>query len=108
LHCEEPSTFPETDSVKGLLQVFGKEDHHVIAIMNGVPPVMIASLFGEYGAVIPLGKLSEGQNPSTTGEGTVWRIELPSRQLSRYSMSELFTERSAEARRKARETTDIE
>jgi HNH endonuclease len=49
--------FPETDSVKHLLQLIAKEDHHVIAIMDGAPPVMIVSLFGEYGAVIPLGGL---------------------------------------------------
>jgi hypothetical protein len=95
--------FPETDSVEHLLQLIAKEQHHVIAIMDGAPPVMIVSLFGEYGAVIPLGELSEGQDPITTGTGTVWRIELPSRRLSKLSILELFAERSEKARRKARE-----
>jgi len=94
--------WPETDSVKYVLQVIAKEDHHVIAIMDGEPPALVVSLFGEYGAFFALGAPLEGRYPTTSGEGTVWRIELPSRRLSRFTMSALIAERSEEARRRAR------
>ncbi len=86
-----------------LLQVIAKEDHHVIAIIDGEPPALIVSLFGEYGALLPLGALVEGRYPTTSGEGTVWSIELPSRKLSRLTMSALIAERSEETRCRARE-----
>ena len=95
--------WPETDSVNGVLSVIEKEDHHAIAVMNGEPPVLIVSLFGEYGALIPMGRLPDGNIPTASGEGTVWRIELPSRKLSRFTMSDLVGERSEEAIRRARE-----
>ena len=101
------AVWPETGSIKHLLQLVAKDDHHVITIMDGEPPVMIVSLFGEYGAFLPLGVLVEGRYPSTFGEGTVWRIELPSRKLSRLTMSALIAERSEETRRRAREALGL-
>ena len=95
--------WPETDSAKRMLRIIAEEDHHVIAIMDGEPPALLVSLFGEYGAFLPLGELAEGRYPTNSGEGTVWRIELPSRKLSRFTMSSLLAERSREARRRARE-----
>lgn len=92
--------WPQTDSVKSMLQVIAKEDHHVIAIMDGKPPVLLVSLFGVYDAFLPLGELAEGQYPTASGEGTVWRIELPVRKLSRLTMSALIVERSEEALRR--------
>jgi hypothetical protein len=88
------AVWPETESVKELLQVIVKKDHHVIAIMDGDPPVLLVTLFGAYDAFLPLGELAEGQYPTTSGEGTVWRIELPDRKLSRLTMSALITEYS--------------
>jgi hypothetical protein len=90
-----------------MLQVIAKEDRHVIAIMDGDPPVLLVSLFGEYGAFLPLGELAEGRYPTTSGEGTVWRVELPDRKLSKLTMSALIAERSEEARRRAREALDL-
>src|SRR5258708_34781234 len=101
------AVWPETDSVKHLVQAIAKEDHHVIAIMDGKPPALIVSLFGEYGAFLPLGALVEGRYPTTSGEGTVWRIELPSRKLSRLTMNALIAERSRETRRRAREALGL-
>jgi hypothetical protein len=101
------SVWPRTDSVKSMLQVIAKEDRHVIAIMDGDPPVLLVSLFGEYGAFLPLGELAEGRYPTTSGEGTVWRVELPDRKLSKLTMSALIAERSEEARRRAREALDL-
>jgi HNH endonuclease len=92
--------WPETDSVKRVLQLIAQEDHHMVAIMDGEPSVLLVSLFGEYGAFLPLGELAEGRCPTASGEGTIWRIELPSRKLSRFTMSALLRERSDEARRK--------
>lgn len=95
--------WPETDSVKPILRFIAKKDHHVIAIMDGEPPALLISLFGEYDAFLPLGLPVEGRHPTTSGAGTVWRIELPSRELFRLTMDGLIAERSEEARRKARE-----
>jgi hypothetical protein len=95
------AVWPETDSVKCILQVIAKEDHHVIAIMDGEPPALLVSLFGEYGAFLPFGDLAEGRYPITSGEGRVWRIQLPDRKLSRLTMSALIAERSEETRRRA-------
>jgi len=99
--------WPKTASVKSILQVIAKEDHHVVAIMDGDPPVLLVSLFGEYDAFLPLGTLAEGRLPTTSGEGTVWRIELPNRKLSKLTMTALIGERSEEARRRAREALDL-
>jgi HNH endonuclease len=100
------AVWPETESVKELFQVVAKKDHHVIAIMDGDPPVLLVSLFGAYDAFLPLGELAEGQYPTTSGEGTVWRIELPDRKLSRLTLSTLISERSEEGRR-AKEALDL-
>lgn len=99
--------WPATDSIKPMLQVISKRNHHVIAITDGEPPALIISLFGEYGAFFPLGELPEGGRPTTSSEGTVWRIELPSRKLDRLTMSGLIKERSEEARRRAREAFNL-
>lgn len=99
--------WPETDSVNRTLQVIAKEDHHVIAILDGEPPVLLVSLFGQYGALLPLGEIVEGRHPTASGEGTVWRIELPSRKLSKFAMSRLIAENCEEARSRAREAFDL-
>ena len=97
------AVWPQTDSVKRMLELIAKKDHHVIAIMDGEPPAILVSLFGTYDAFLPLGELTEERLPTNTSEGTVWRIELPSRSLSRFTMLDLIAERSEEARREARE-----
>jgi hypothetical protein len=84
--------WPETASVKAMIQIIAKEDHHVLAVMDGEPPVLLVSLFGEYDAFIPLGELGQGQYPKASGEGTVWRIELPSRNVTRLTMAEVIVE----------------
>lgn len=94
--------WPETESVKELLKVIAKKSHHVIAIIDGEPPSLLVSLFGEYDAFLALGELAEGQYPTTSGEGRVWRIELPNRKLSTLTMSALISQHS-EDRRRARE-----
>jgi hypothetical protein len=99
--------WPETDSVKHMLQVIAKEDHHVVAIMNGEPPALLVSLFGEYGAFLPLGELTKGQYPATSGEGTVWSIELPDRKMSKLTMSTLIAERCEETRRRAKKALGL-
>lgn len=88
--------WPETEPVKHLLQLIAKEDQYVIAILDGTPPLLLVSLFGEFGALIPLGEFPEGRYPMPSGEGSVWRIELPSRRLTKLSMGELIAERVEE------------
>jgi hypothetical protein len=100
------AVWPETDSVKRILQVIAEKDHHIIAIMEAEPPVLLVSLFGEYGAFLPLGELAVGRF-AVSGEGTIWRIELPSRKLSRFTMGSLIAERSEAARRQAREALNL-
>jgi hypothetical protein len=86
------SIWPETQSAKHLLEIIAKQDHHTLAIMDGTPPVLLISLFGEIGAVIPLGEVPGAATPVTTADGRIWRIKLPSRELTRFSMGELITQ----------------
>jgi ribosomal protein L30/L7E len=100
--------WPETASVKPMIQIIAKEDHHVLAIMDGEPPVLLVSLFGEYDAFIPLGELAPGRYPKASSEGTVWRIELPSRKVTRLAIRDVLVERSEEARRKTLEALGLQ
>lgn len=100
--------WPETAAVKPMVQIIAKEDHHVLAIMDGEPPVLLVSLFGEYDAFIPLGELAQGQYPKPSSEGIVWRIELPSRKLTKLTMRDVMLERCGEARRKTLEALGLQ
>jgi hypothetical protein len=91
--------WPETHSVKHILSRFAEKDRHVIAIMDADPPILVVSLFGKYDAFLPLGELTEGTNPTAGRDGTVWRIEIPSRRLSRFTLGDFVAERCREARR---------
>ncbi|HEU5400408.1 MAG TPA: hypothetical protein VFU86_03570 [Terriglobales bacterium] len=91
--------WPETHSVKHILSRFAEKDRHVIAIMDADPPILVVSLFGKYDAFLPLGELTEGTNPTARRDGTVWRIEIPSRRLSRFTLGDFVAERCREARR---------
>jgi hypothetical protein len=95
--------WPYTESIQTMLGVIAKPDHHTLAIVDGTPRYFLASLFGEYGALIQLDGLPEGQAASTTGTGSVWRIALPSRQLRTMTMNELYTEHAAELQRAMKE-----
>jgi hypothetical protein len=48
--------WPEIDSVQSAMQIVAKADHHTIVVMEGKVPVILISLFGEIGALIPLGE----------------------------------------------------
>lgn len=95
LKLKGAAIWPATEAVQGALQLFGKEGHHVIAIMEGPPPVMLAILFGDIGAIIPLGELPPGNVPRLSGEWAIWRVELPSRQLTKLTFYEWAAERLA-------------
>jgi hypothetical protein len=95
--------WPETDSVKPILRVIAEKDHHAIMITEAEPPILLVSLFGEYDALLPLGELAEGRYPTALREGTIWRIVLPSRKLSKFTLGSLLAERAREARRMAAE-----
>ena len=100
--------WPETAPVKPMIQIIAKVDHHTLAIMDGEPPALLVSLFGEYDAFIPLGELAHGQYPKASGEGTVWRIELPSRKVTRLAIRDVIVERSEEVRRKTLEALGLQ
>lgn len=86
------AVWPQTASAKNVLQIVAKQDHHTLVILDGVPPVLLISLFGEFDAVIPLGDIPETASPVTTTDGHVWRIKLPCRKLTQFSMSDLIAE----------------
>jgi HNH endonuclease len=88
--------WPETEPVKHSLKLISKADQHMIAILDGTPPVLLVSLFGEFGALIPLAEFPQARYPVPSGEGSVWRIELPSRRLTKLSLRELIAERAEE------------
>ena len=100
--------WPETASVKPMIQVIAKKDHHALSIMDGEPPTLLVSLFGEYDAFIPLGEPAQGQYPKASSEGIVWRIELPSRKVTRITVRDVIVEHFGEARRKALEALGLQ
>ena len=101
-YCETQPTdaiWPYTEAIKTLLHIIAKPDHHTLAILDGIPRFFLASLFGEYGALIQLDNVSKEHAVETTGAGNVWRIELPSRKLLTMSMNDLYMERAEELSR---------
>ena len=87
--------WPEIASVERALGLIAKDQHHTLAIMEGEVPVLMISLFGEIGAVIPLGEAPQGRLPRMSNDGTVWRIALPSRVLSKSSVIEMIRDKLA-------------
>jgi HNH endonuclease len=98
--------WPETHSVKHILGRFAEKDRHVIAIVDAEPPMLVVSLFGEYDAFLPLEELTERTDPTAGREGTVWRIEMPSRRLSTFTLGDFVAERCREARCQAGEVNE--
>jgi len=41
--------WPETSDIQPMLDVLGKNEHHTVAILEGTPPVLLVSLFGDIG-----------------------------------------------------------
>lgn len=95
--------WPETEPVQGALNMIAKEDHHTLVIMDGEVPTLLVSLFGEMGAIIPLGEAPVGRLPQLSDKGTVWRIGLPSRALGTLTVLEMIEERLAPLRSPIRE-----
>jgi len=95
--------WPETEPVQGALNMIAKEDHHTLVIMDGEVPTLLVSLFGEIGALIPLGEAPVGRLPTFSDRGMVWRIGLPSRVLRRLTILEMIEERLAPLRQPIRE-----
>jgi len=83
--------WPETTTVKPLLQQFAKRNEHTLVILDGTPPILLVSLFGEFDAVLPTDELPSVGPPAVTGTGTVWRVELPSRRLTTCSVVEYIS-----------------
>lgn len=85
------------------LNMIAKEDHHTLVTMDGEVPTLLVSLFGEMGAMIPLGEAPVGRLPTFSDRGTVWRIGLPSRVLRRLTALEMIEERLAPVRQSNRD-----
>jgi hypothetical protein len=100
--------WPEIKAAEGALNLIAKDAHHTLAIMEGEVPVLLVSLFGDIGALIPLGEVPTGQLLRFVGEGIVWRIALPSRTLSKLTIPEVIVDRLADlgARRPISEADD--
>ncbi len=82
--------WPNVDAMQAMLKLFERENEHVIAIIDGLKPMLVISLFGVFSSIIPLGEIrSDGEN-GITGRGTVWRIALPFRQLSKQPFYEFM------------------
>ncbi len=94
--------WPEIAAVERVLEMFARADHHTLAIMEGEVPVLIVSLFGELGAVIPLGEAPAIGLPRMSDEGTVWQIALPSRSLSKLTLVQMIADRLAPLRAQTR------
>jgi hypothetical protein len=107
MHLPGSAIWPNLESVKSVVEFFAREDYHVIAILDGTPPMMVVNLFGEFGSVIPLGEVPQGRSPVVTGNGSVWHIALPSRRLTKLSTIDFFQERAAEMRRRTKQPPNL-
>jgi len=85
--------WPQTEHVEHSLQWIAKAECHTVAIMDGDTPMLLVSLFGEIGGMIPLAALPESRLPTFSDNGKVWRIALPSREVTIFSIPELVVER---------------
>lgn len=85
--------WPQTEHMEHVLQWIAREDCHSVAIMDGDTPMLLVSLFGEIGGMIPLAPLPAHRLPTLSDKGKVWRIALPSRELTTFSIPELVVER---------------
>jgi hypothetical protein len=85
--------WPQTEHIEHLLQWISRAECHTIAIMNGDTPILLVSLFGEIGGMIPLVPLPDNRLPMFSDKGKVWRIALSSRELTAFSIPELVVER---------------
>jgi hypothetical protein len=85
--------WPQTEHVEHLLQWCARPASHTVAIMDGDTPMLLVSLFGEIGGMIPLAPLPTDRLPMFSDNGKVWRIALPSRELTTFSIPELVVER---------------
>ncbi len=94
--------WPYVDPIEKLLALFAKPEHHTLAILDGRPRWFIASLFGEFGSLIQLDPRVNGERPTSGGQGVVWQIVLPSRQLRTMTMTELYDDRAAEIEKAVR------
>jgi hypothetical protein len=94
--------WPEIEPIQGVLNMIAKPDYHTLVIMEGEVPALVVSLFGEIGAMIPLGEQpAVGRLPTFSDKGTVWRIALPSRVLSKLTLLEMIEDRLAPLRNAA-------
>ena len=90
--------WPEIEPIQGALNMIAKEEHHTLVIMEGEVPTLLVSLFGEIGAMIPLGEAPVSRLPTFSDKGAVWRIALPSRVLRKLTVPEMIEERLAPLR----------
>jgi hypothetical protein len=90
--------WPEIEPARGALNMIAKEGHHTLVIMEGEVPMLLVSLFGEIGAMIPLGEAPAGRLPTFSDRGAVWRIALPSRELRKLTVLEMIEDRLAPLR----------
>ncbi len=85
--------WPQTEQVQASLDLFAKPDSHTVAIMDGDMPLLLVSLFGEIGATIRLAPAPSDGKLKFSDKGKVWRIALPSRELTTFSILEMVEAR---------------
>lgn len=87
------AVWPMTDSISSALEIVGSENEHTLLVLEGDPPVFVASLFGDHGALIALGE-SQSSPAARMDRGRAWRVELPSRKLTSSTFPELIAHRA--------------
>jgi len=85
--------WPQTEDVQTSLDLIAKTECHTVAIVDGDMPLLLVSLFGEIGATIPLAPAPADGKLTFSDKGKVWRIALPSRELTTFTILGLVEER---------------
>lgn len=85
--------WPQTEQVQTSLDLIAKAECHTVAIMDGDMPLLLVSLFGEIGATIPLAPAPAYGKLTFSDKGNAWRVALPSRELTTFTILGLVEER---------------
>ncbi len=85
--------WPQTEQVQTSLDLIAKAECHTLAIMDGDMPLLLVSLFGEIGATIPLAPAPADGKLTFSDKGKAWRVALPSRELTTFTILGLVEER---------------
>jgi hypothetical protein len=81
--------WPYTEAAESALAPFSREKWHTLGVVPSEPPVFVASLFGNIGALIPLAESGATNIPAISSSGRIFQIALPTREFQELTLEEV-------------------